>query len=1204
MEELQKYDIIEIIKSDSIHIIGAFHSMVDGEIILFVPPLIHHILKADVTNVSRLKRKDEYDTSKIDAFFKHSSFIFQKRYILHDVLQITFEDDTEIEAKITEIIDDCLALQLDTQDIIYINFNYKSSVPLGILEIKRKRLHDLDTEETENNYTVLSYNIDESKCRYTLDIQLNAIMQYLNFTKQYNGELYAQRYRELIETFPYGTLLPIDQTKLKWIIPITTAVATIANNETVKKSLTGSLMCYKKSLVINGDNNYTTVQQSLNSILHVFDTKYSHTSIQSYLLPETVILKFEPKTASKELETNWAKKIQNWVSYTTDDLLPIAGYSLLPQSSILFSKYYLPETLLTHKIHLNMLSAYHLFNINCDTSFKFIKDEYDNFIPSIDQLIRKPGYYSKNSNTTQPLPSCYSIYEFIQLLEPYSIHSNHIQYTHIPKIQNYIFKNIKTFLSRQPPTIEEPTTVLSKNEMYQKTYVSSTELYLHALYQDSANAYVLSLLTPREKIDPLQKDTDKQKETAYVIDPPEPTCELKDECTDTDERKDKLNKFALTTFNSSTVDHKNKIDVSLLEKKIKYNINQQLKYNNKFNELSSGFKSEERVPPTYELFQQLMTLPLTKRYTSLLQFLTKYTRLDKTTQLFVCNTSNLPLVPFIFKVFADTYLTDINEYNTKIFDYCRSSQQVFIEDGFYKEKYTGFSLAPIENVSSYDELIRSAQIETDELAAIEFTEDQTFIEKHIQITWREITYKPILPRNTMTAFINEMLSQYNITTKSTKISPNYLLSLVIYVFIQFDVPCDKIVDEIIKNKSITTIDIGLTANAKPFSFLSNVQKYAPLITKLCTILQSKYKKQKLDINTLRKMKRKRDKQKDKNENGNENSGTDDEADESQFMPYTDSNHPILNNIKASIQKYAPIHYSITGDFKRVNNSFIEPFNLPDSKTKSTRFEAYTCKHDFSPKPTIEFHFDITNPVIIEPKIYPELNEEYKTRESLDEIKRQLAQMQTIIQDLTRNSVNEIIKKFPPLYFANYIKNVLQFYANLQRDQYNSLQDDVIPITHVQLIAPSHRDTMDRVVANYYKDFIANEKWGNIFRENRNILEELKQPFTESTKIILIYYLYFLCRNLPKDCTQFVDVKLKTELNIPDYAEIKKKMSVRQSVERQNFVHTSRELSSIAKSLKMIIETDITKTSYNIAQFTSREEDALKADIPTGDDGNE
>ena len=153
---------------------------------------------------------------------------------------MTFDDDSEIEAKITELVNDCITLQLESQDIIYINFNYKSSIPPGILEIKRKLLHDLDDESEENNYTVVSYNIDESKCRYTLEIQLNAIVQYLNFTKQYDGELYAQRYKELLDLFPYGASLELDQTKLKWIMPVTDANIQITKNEAFKKNLTSS----------------------------------------------------------------------------------------------------------------------------------------------------------------------------------------------------------------------------------------------------------------------------------------------------------------------------------------------------------------------------------------------------------------------------------------------------------------------------------------------------------------------------------------------------------------------------------------------------------------------------------------------------------------------------------------------------------------------------------------------------------------------------------------------------------------------------------------------------------------------------------------------------------------------------------------------------------------------------------------------------
>ena len=65
------------------------------------------------------------------------------------------------------------------------------------------------------------------------------------------------------------------------------------------------------------------------------------------------------------------------------------------------------------------------------------------------------------------------------------------------------------------------------------------------------------------------------------------------------------------------------------------------------------------------------------------------------------------------------------------------------------------------------------------------------------------------------------------------------------------------------------------------------------------------------------------------------------------------------------------------------------------------------------------------------------------------------------------------------------------------------------------------------------------------------------------------------------------------------------MAVRQSVERQNFVRTSKKHSPIEKTLNSIIATEITNTSYNITQFTSRVEDALKADAgDKGDDGND
>jgi hypothetical protein len=1182
MDEVQQYDIIELIKTDSVHIIGSFHSMVDSEILLFVPPTIQYIPKSDVTNISRLKRKDEYDSSKIEMFFKHSSFIFQKRYAVHDVLTIIFEDDTEIEGKITEIINDCITLQLESQENIFINFNYKTTIPLGILEIKRKKIHDLDEEEKEKekNYTVVSYNIDESKCRYTLDIQLDAIVQYLNFIKL-NGELYAQRYRELMLLFPYGTTNKPDQTNLSWIYPVTDAQLRIANNDIFKQTLAGTLMCYKKSLLTNKNVPYINVQDTYNSTLRVFDEKYSYTPthIRSYLIPETVILKFDPKTASKEKDTNWSKKIQTNLTYVSDEHLPITQYTGLPSSSIPFSTYYLPETSLSHKVHLNMLSHYHLFNINCEPSFSYKNvDDYTTLIPTLDQLIKTPAYYSTQDPSRHPLPTTYSIYEFIHALEPYHIYPNHISNKFLPKIQSYIAKNIKTFLSKPPPTASTSTTTLSVNEPYQKIYVSSSELYAYALSQDSANTYIQSMLTPREKIDPLEKPS--HEENAFILHPVEPLCELKKECSD--DGPEKLKNMLLTQFHSSTVGPVSKLDDSLLHKKIKNNLQQLLKYNNKLFQLHSSLAAAERVPPTYEMFQQIMTYPLKKRYTTLLSFLTKYTTLDKSTRIFVCNTSNVPIVPNLFKMLADAYLTNIEEYSTILYEYCRSSSEIYIEDGFYKDKFTGLSLSPIENVHSYDELIRSAQIELEENAPMDFTPDQAYIEMHIQLIWKEITYKPLLTRHTLSVFINDMINQYNITEKTTKIPPNYLLSLLIYVFIQFRIPCDKIIDELAKNKTITEIDLGFIGNNRPFSFLSNLQKYTPVISKLCTLMEPKYTKP----TPVSKLKRKKS-----------------EIDTS-FMPYPDSEYPVLSSIKAHIQKSTLIH-SLNGEIKRVNNAFIDDIDIPKTRLVHRSYHSYIQKLPFPPSPTIDFQFDITEPILIEPKKYPDLQEEYKTSEPLDQLKRQLVQMQKIIKDLSQSSVNEILKKYPPLYFANYIKTVLQFYATLNQSSYDSLKlEDVIPITHIHLIAPTHRESFTRTLDQYYKNFITNEKWGDLFHECQPILEELKQPLPESTKIILLYYLYHICKNLPTDVTQFVNTKLKSELNIPDYAEIKKRMTVRQSVERQNFVHTSRELSNIEKSLKSIIQTEITQTTYNIAQFTSRIEDALKADGDAGDKGDD
>jgi hypothetical protein len=1161
MEELQQYDIIEITDKNSVRIIGSFHSMIDGEIVLFVPPSIQYILKTDVVHITRIKRKDEIDTSQIESYFKYSSLIHKRQYKLQDELIITFEDSDEpIEATVTEIVHDCLTLQLKDDSYVYINFNYKS-VPLGIIEIKRKQTHDLDETTEEKSYTVVSYNIDETKCKYTLNIQIDAMLQYLNFNKTYNGEQFAQRYKELMLTFPYGTSLLPNQTNLKWIYPTTSASVTLLSttkNMIFKKSLVNSLMCYEKSILTNKDKPYSTIQEIYKSILRVFEKKHIFTpEYNTYMLPISVILKFIATTASKEQEFNWAKKIQHWITYVTDEFLPIDGYVILPESSITYSKLYLPETSLMERIQLNSISQYHLFNIQCESSIKLKQvDDYTHSIPTLEKLIHS-------------VPIYYSFHEFVKHLEPYHIYANHIPYSLYPSIHKQITKNIHSFLINK----KENTPVYSdifKNNMYEKKYISSSELYSYALSLDSANAYLLSSLTNQYHNVKIDNPTQVQKE--FIMKPSEPTCELKNDC-DT-EGVTKLKNFNLSLYHSSTVDNKNSIDFPFLHKKLKYKTKQLLKYNNKLISLFSSTEKTDRIPYSYELFYQIMAYPLTQRYTSLLVFLNKYTTLDVVSNMFVCSTSNIPLVPMLFKILADAYLNNIDEYNTILYKYCKSSPQIYIEDGYYKDKHTGISLAPIERVHSYDELIRSDEIEVEqEDKSIEYSLPQKYVENHIYIIWKAVTLTQIVPKIKMIDFINDMISEFTITEKVTSIKAKYLLSLLIFVYIKNNIPCDKIVEDIGKNKSITEIDLGL--ENKPFSFLSNVQKYSANITQLCSVLYSKYKfVSKHDVPVKLNW-------------GN-------------FMPYFDSNHPILHRIKLQVQKSIPIH-STNGELNKINHAFVE-FDIPKQKHHTTSFSAFIQKIEGIRIPPLDLHIEIENPTIFELGGQPSFNQKY-TSEFTSILQKRLSVLQSTTPDLSNEIINGIIDKYPAIYMSNYIKHILQFYAVCND---SSELKDAIPITHRPIMAPSHLASITRVLNNYYENMVSHEKWGNLFeqKDSQTILKELNQPLTEDEKIILKYYLYQISSNVSKDVIPFINTKLQSEINIPDYDDIKKRMSLRQSVERKNFVTARSNLSSTEKMLTGIIETDITKTSYNITQYLSREEDALKSDIDLGNDGNE
>jgi hypothetical protein len=217
-------------------------------------------------------------------------------------------------------------------------------------------------------------------------------------------------------------------------------------------------------------------------------------------------------------------------------------------------------------------------------------------------------------------------------------------------------------------------------------------------------------------------------------------------------------------------------------------------------------------------------------------------------------------------------------------------------------------------------------------------------------------------------------------------------------------------------------------------------------------------------------------------------------------------------------------------------------------------------------------------------------------------------------------------KYPSIYLSNYIKTILQFYTKIftNNDFYDTLKDDCLPITHLDVIARSHFENITKKIENYYKDPPTNKDtlapiWSELYTNDviQHIMTELKQPLLhKDMHVILFFYLLTIFKQIHElthidTPLKYISKKFNSELNIPDYDELKKKINIRQSLERKNVVTKSKQLSDTEKLLTSIQTNLNTSTKYNVPQFTSRLNEALlfqgvvnkDAEGDAGDDGN-
>jgi hypothetical protein len=827
-----------------------------------------------------------------------------------------------------------------------------------------------------------------------------------------------------------------------------------------------------------------------------------------------------------------------------------------------------------NKVKLNLISHYHLFNINCDTNFKSKEiQDYKSNIPSIQSLISSFTYYT--------------VYDFIKQLEPYHIYANNITYENIKLIQSQISKNKKIFLVNKHQSIYN-TIPININKLYEKPYISTSELYQYSLLQDYGNVFISSSIHDSPPISDEPPPPTKE-ETKFILQPHEPLCEIKQDCNEN--IGNQLTNYSLTQYHSSNVTILNHKDISFLQRKKKFNEYQDLKYNIKFNKIQSDLHSE-RPPQSYELFYQIMSFPLKRRYTSLLQFITKYTKVNETNpQMLYCSTTNIPLVPVILKTLAEAYLsTSLEEYYNILYAYCKSSHQVYIEDGFYKDINTSISLAPILKANSYDELSQSSELDKEIQSQTTYTKEQQQFINILSTLCTILIQQPKLIQLDY-IFINDA-----IVSKPKKI----ILYFLIYIHhIKLQHSCETISQEIVK--SITLIE------KHDSSLLQDIGKKIVVseIKRICSILDEKYK-----ITTKKPVIKEYKEWKT-------------------FMPSYISTHPVIESIKTQLQKSIPIH-SINNEIKRVNNALID-LSFKDVRFPTSpihHFNTYVNKFNTPMYPPLDFIFNLENPIIFKHKLYEQLEYDmsYNTKYDIKEIQELQS---TYAKYISKINYQHVFEKYPSIYISNYIKTILQFYAKIctNIDFYTTLYDSAIPITHEDIIARSHYESITTQIKNYYKDApinadILTPMWIELYNNEiiQQILKELNQPLNhENMNVILFYYLLQIYKQIDmikkksRDDTalKYISKKFNSELNIPNYDDLKKKMTIRQSLERKTVVNRSKQLSETEKLLTNIQTNLNTSTKYNVPQFTSRLNEALlfqglvnkDAEGDAGDDGN-
>ena len=1166
MAELNPNDIIKLTFQDK-EITGIIQSITEDQLTLRIPP--------DQEYIVEIVDKKLVGVIAIARLFKAKGYISTHGYKVGNVLTITFDDQTKVKATLVEIEYDMMTINVQ-DEILYIDFNYMQSLPDGILHISL-------SESEDDLFTFEYVMLDRSKRRYMLDQQLADLLQTMTYTKTSNASLIVQRYKELMMEFPDGDVLQPDQSSFKWVYPtIQEQIRLFINedqNTQFKTDMTNILICYDKKNLTNTDKTFSIIQETLSKLLRPFSHSYKplvQPKIGAYILQQSKSLVYVKNKGSKINDTNWLKKKRNWVGYVTDEKVTTHGFVRLPESSISFSRLYLPETNLADKINLNGISHYHMLHFKCNDSF--LKDvpekpffsEKNEFVPSIPSLISK-----------QPV---YSMYEFIKTVEPYGLYANHIQHASIESLPKKISKHIQDYKSSLVKSKSISSSSINLDEDYNKIYISTSELYNWALSIDFANVFVSSHLISslREKELPLpDKDT-----PVFKLTPNEPECELRDNC-DT-QGLETLKQHLLTTHAVDPVEPRDIKDISLLKKKLHLAHSKLLKYNN---HLIQFIKADPPViSPYQDKMDQIMQKKISERYSTLLLFIDKYT-VSSSSAWLLCKTNHSKLVPVFLQTLAQLYVqSDKSEYYARLKEMCNREH---IDNGFYIDIDSGYPIAPIEAVVSYDEESRSSvlQIEREHQTTV-YTNPQIILSK-----WLNQLSQHLDVFISQKQMIHIVKNVYNITSSlKQQHTPLILLTLLVYVMYTlkdtFQVCTVRTIQVCIEHLKTKWEDLPilllLDKSKNPtFNLDKTVQKIMSLIA---------IKKVEVDLVAPYNWTW------------------------TTFMPSIHSADPVMRKINALIRPKNPIHMD-NGIPKKINTVVVDLELDKPHYVNPKLYSTYAEKVNFDPPLDLQFNYKLKPlilPIIVEHKLqhhYPFDNSKF-------------TQKQELTNELNDQDIYLEWKETNIQCIVNFIYAMIHFYANVSEEQLKSLKKETIPKSNVKLISQSHKEKIDKFIAKYYPVSLQHTIFEGLVEdpEIQDILLELKQPLNHPNMLgILEYYVLVIFDKIlkidpvnirdQKQVIQFFIDRFKVDMTISNYTleQINDKISIAKSKERELIKQRSHNKNKDEKQLHSLLDQFGLNPELNLQRLRTHNQEAKELrqaqteqenDNDAGNDGNE